>query len=68
MDPVTQTYTSLEINIFGVPDTMPCTNQFVPDIKEIVTILYRTMIVAGHLFKGLPIYYHTLMIIEISYV
>ena len=44
---------SLDINIIGVPDTMACTNQFVPDIKEIVTNLYRTMTVTGHLFQGL---------------
>ena len=35
--------TILEINIFGVPDTMSYTNQFVLDIKQIVTILYWTM-------------------------
>ena len=27
--------TSLDINILGVPDTMSCTNQFMPDVKEI---------------------------------
>ena len=43
---------SVEINIFGVLDTMPCTNQFVPDIKEIVTNLYWTMTVTGRLFQG----------------
>ena len=32
-------YTSLKINIFDVPDTMSYTNQFVPDIKEIVTYM-----------------------------
>ena len=44
---------SLEINIFGAADTMSCTNQFVPDIKEIVSDLYWTMIVTSHLFQGL---------------
>ena len=31
---VAQTVTNLEIHIFTVPDTMSCTDQFVPDIKE----------------------------------
>ena len=26
-----------------IPDTMSCTNQFVPDLKEIVTNLYQTI-------------------------
>ena len=33
----------LKINIFGLPDIMSCTNQFVPDIKDIVTDLYWIM-------------------------
>ena len=33
-----------KINIFGVPDTLSHTNKFVPDIKEIVTNLYQTII------------------------
>ena len=28
-------YASLEKHSFGVPDTMSCTNQFMPDVKEI---------------------------------
>ena len=43
--------TNLEINIFGVPDTMSFTNQFVLDIKENVIILYQTMTVTGRLFQ-----------------
>ena len=38
--------------MFGVPDTMSYTNQFVPNVKEI-TILYRTMTVIRCLFQGL---------------
>ena len=44
---------SLEINIFGVPDTMSYTSQCMPDIKEIATNLYWTMTVTGCLFQGL---------------
>ena len=46
--------TSLEISIYGVPDTMSCTNQFMPDTKEIAKILFWTMTVTGCLFQGLP--------------
>ena len=34
---------------------MSYTNQFVLDIKEIVTVLYRTMTLTGGLFQGLVI-------------
>ena len=44
----TNAHTSLEINIFYVLDS----NQFVPDIKKIVTTLYWTMTVTSHLFQG----------------
>ena len=40
---------SNEINIADVPDTMSRTNQFVSDVKEIVTNLYQTM--TGRLFQ-----------------
>ena len=50
------TSTSLEINIFGVPDTMSCTNQNVFDIKEIAINLYRTMTVTGRLFQDLLVH------------
>ena len=43
---------SLETNIFGVPDAMSCT-QFVPDITEIVTNMYRTVTLTGRLFQRL---------------
>ena len=44
---------NLEINIFGIPDTMSSINQFVSNIKEIVTNLYQTMTMTGYLFQGL---------------
>ena len=34
--------TNIEINIFGVPDTMSF-NQFMPDVKEIVKNLHQKM-------------------------
>ena len=43
--------TSFQINMFGVPDTIFCTNQFLPGIKEIICI--RQMTVTGRLFQGL---------------
>ena len=43
---------SVEINTFGVPDTMSCTNQFVPDVKEIVMNLYWTMTQPAIYFKA----------------
>ena len=48
------TITSIEINSFGVPDTMSCINQFMPDVKEIAKHLFQTMTVTGRLFQGLP--------------
>ena len=44
---------SHEINMFGVPDTMSCNDQFVPDNKEIITNLSCIIIVKGLLFEGL---------------
>ena len=44
---------SLEINIFGVPDTMSHTNKCVPDIQKSVTNLYWTMTMTRCLFQGL---------------
>ena len=37
-------YMQALIIIFSVPDTMSCTNQFVPDIREIVIKLSMTLI------------------------
>ena len=36
-----------------VHQTVCCTNQFVADINEIVTTLYQTVTMIGHLFQGL---------------
>ena len=43
------------MNIFGVPDTVSSTSQFVPDIKEIVTDLYWTMTMTTY-FKACKLY------------
>ena len=48
----------LEINIYGIPDTMSCTNQFVPDIKILLQIVpgcfihddYFSTLLHWHLF------------------
>ena len=46
--------TNIEINIFGVPDTMSF-NQFMPDVKEIVKHLHQTMMTNWPLISRLEI-------------
>ena len=60
--------TSLEINIFGVPDTMFSTSQFVPDIKEIVTNLHGTMTMTAGYFKACDISINKIVLSGLLYI